>query len=70
LAIDEVGIPRHIAYEMCRSGFIGYLQEKMNFTYQEAKRSTMNEYENPEIQKLFKEYAEKQVVLRKPARIY
>ncbi len=70
LAIDEVGIPRHIAYEMCRSGFIGYLQEKMNFTYQEAKRSTLHEYENPEIQKLFKEYAEKQVVLRKPARIY
>lgn len=70
LAIDEVGIPRHIAYEMCRSGFIEYLQEKRNFTYQEAKRSTLHEYENPELQKLFKEYAEKQVVLRKTARIY
>ena len=64
LAIDEVGIPRHLAYEMCRSGFIAYLQEKRNFTYQEAKRSTIEEYENPELQKLFKEYAEKQVVLR------
>jgi hypothetical protein len=49
---------------MCRSGFIEYLQEKLNFDYKEAKRSTLLEYENPEIQKLFKEYAEKQVVLR------
>ena len=64
LAIDEVGIPRHIAYEMCRSGFIAYLQEQRNFTYQEAKRSTVEEYDNPELQKLFKEYAEKQVVLK------
>lgn len=70
LAIDEVGIPRHIAYEMCRSGFITYLQEKLNFDYKEAKRSTLLEYDNPRIQELFKEYAEKQVVLRKPARIY
>jgi hypothetical protein len=55
---------------MCRSGFIAYLQEQRNFTYQEAKRSTVEEYDNPELQKLFKEYAEKQVVLNKPARIY
>ena len=64
LKIDEVGIPRHIAYEMCRSGFVKYLMENLNFTEKEAIRSTREEYDNPEIQKLFKEYAEKQLVIR------
>lgn len=63
LAIDEVSIPRHIAYEMCRSGFCDYLVRELNFTKEEAARSTREEYDNPEIQKLFKEYAEKQIVI-------
>jgi hypothetical protein len=63
LAIDEVSIPRHLAYEMCRSGFCEYLEKELNFTKQEAIRSTKEEYDNPEIQKLFKEYAEKQIVI-------
>ena len=40
LAIDEVGIPRHLAYEMCRSGFIKYLMRERNFTEGEAFRCT------------------------------
>ena len=64
LKIDEVGIPTHIAYEMCRSGFVKYLMEKLNFTEKEALRSTKEEFNNPEIKKLFKEYAEKQLVIR------
>ena len=63
LKIDEVGVPTHIAYEMCRSGFIKYLMEKLNFTEKEAIRSTKEEFDNPEIKKLFKEYAENQLVI-------
>lgn len=63
LKIDEVGIPRSLAYEMCRSGFIKYLMEKLNFTEKEALRSTKEEFDNPEIRKLFKEYAENQLVI-------
>lgn len=63
LAIDEVSIPVHIAYEMCRSGFCKYLQDELNFTKDQALRSTRDEYKNPRIQELFKEYAEKQVVI-------
>jgi hypothetical protein len=63
LPIDQVSIPRHLAYEMCRSGFCDYLVKELNFTRAEAARSTREEYENPEIQKLFKEYAEKQYVI-------
>lgn len=63
LAIDEVEIPTHIAYEMCRSGFCDYLSKTLNFTREEAVRSTKEEYSNPEIQKLFREYAEQQIVL-------
>ena len=63
LPIDQVSIPRHIAYEMCRSGFCDYLVKELNFTKSEAARSTRDEYDNPEIQKLFKEYAEKQYVI-------
>lgn len=63
LAIDEIGVPTHIAYEMCREGFIEYLQSELNFTKEEALKSTRLEALNPETQKLFKEYAEKQFVL-------
>lgn len=63
LAIDELGIPTHIAYEMCRDGFLKYLEETLNFTKAEALKATRDEYSNPETQKLFKEYAEKQIVL-------
>lgn len=63
LPIDTVGVPIHLAYEMFRGGFIKYLQEELNFTKEEALRSTKLEYNNPEIQKLFKEYAEKQLVI-------
>lgn len=63
LPIDCVGIPKHIAYEICREGFLGYLQEKLNFTRDEALKATKEEWRNPETMKLFKEYAEQQVVL-------
>ena len=63
LAVDEIGIPLHLAYEMCREGFIKYLIKELNFTQEEAEKSTKEEYENPELMRLFKEYAENQVVL-------
>lgn len=63
LAVDELGVPRHLAYEMCREGFIKYLMEKNHFTNKAAKTVTKEEWENPETQKLFKEYAEQQIVL-------
>ena len=63
LPVDEIGVPVHLAYEMCREGFIKYIQEKLNFSYDEAKKATKQEAMNPETQKLFKEYAEKQIVL-------
>ena len=63
LKVDEIGIPAHLAYEMCREGFIGYLCEKLNFTKEEAIKSTKEEWNNENLKELFKEYAEKQVVL-------
>lgn len=63
LAIDEISVPVHIAYEMCREGFLDYLMKELNFTRDEALKATKDEATNPETQKLFKEYAEKQVVL-------
>jgi DNA-directed RNA polymerase beta' subunit len=63
LAVDEIGIPLHLAYEMCREGFIKHLIKVLNFTQEEAEKSTKEEYENPELMRLFKEYAENQVVL-------
>lgn len=68
LKIDELGVPTHIAYEMCREGFTKYLQEELNFTKSEALKATKAEALNPETQKLFKEYAERQVVLDKLVR--
>lgn len=64
LAIDELSVPIHIAYEMCREGFIEYLMKELNFTKEEALKTTKEEYSNPETLKLFKEYAEKQIVLK------
>lgn len=63
LAIDELSVPTHIAYEMCREGFLDYLMKELNFTKEEAIKATKEESANPETQKLFKEYAEKQYVL-------
>lgn len=63
LPIDELGVPRHIAYEMCREGFIKYLMDELNFTKDQAINSTKKESDNPELQRLFTEYAEKQIVL-------
>jgi len=63
LKVDEIGVPIHLAYEMCREGFIKYLMSELNFTEDEAKKSTKEEYNNPELMRLFKEYAEQQVVL-------
>jgi len=63
LKLDEIGVPRSIAYEMCREGFLGYLQSELNFSREEALKATKVEAMNPETQKLFQEYAEKQVVL-------
>jgi len=63
LGIDELGVPTHIAYEMCREGFMTYLQQELNFSYDEARKATKLEADNEETQRLFKEYAEKQIVL-------
>ena len=63
LAIDEISIPIHIAYEMCREGFLDYLMKELNFTRKEALKATKEEYNNPETLKMFKEYIEKQIVL-------
>lgn len=64
IAIDEISVPVHIAYEMCREGFIEYLMKELNFTNAEAIKTTRDEYNNPETMKMFKEYAEKQYVLK------
>ena len=63
LCIDEIGIPEHLAYEICREGFMDYLITNFNFTKKEAMKITTEESRNPETMKLFREYAEKQVVL-------
>lgn len=63
LKADQVGVPRSLAYEMCREGFLGYLQKELNFTYEEALKATKVEAMNAETQKLFQDYAENQVVL-------
>lgn len=63
LPVDCISVPIHIAYEMCREGFIDYLMEELNFTKEEALKATKEEYNNPETKKLFKEYAENQMVL-------
>lgn len=63
LAIDEIGVPTSVAYEMCREGFLKHLQAELNFTEKEALKATKEEALNPETQKMFKEYAEKQIVL-------
>lgn len=63
IAIDEISVPIHLAYEMCREGFMDYLMKELNFTNDEALKVTKEEYNNPETMKLFKEYAEKQYVL-------
>lgn len=56
LPIDEVQVPRHLAYELCRSGFIKYLVEQYGFTEEQAKASTKIESDNPELQRAFDEY--------------
>lgn len=63
LPVDQLGVPKHLAYEMCREGFIKYLMDKKYFSYRAAERATKEEWDNPETQELFKEYAEQQVVL-------
>lgn len=63
LAIDELGVPTHIAYEMCREGFCKYLQDELGFSWKEAKKATQDEAFEEKTQQLFKEYAEKQYVL-------
>lgn len=63
LAIDELGVPTHIAYEMCRAGFTKYLMNELNFSRKEAAKAVKEEWNNPETKKMFKEYAEKQIVL-------
>ena len=63
LPIDEIGVPTYLAYEMCREGFCNYLMDKLNFTRAQAKEATKKEALNPETQKLFKEYAEQQIVV-------
>jgi DNA-directed RNA polymerase beta' subunit len=64
LAIDELGVPTHLAYEMFREDFTKYLMRELNFTESEAREATKAEAFNPETQRMFKEYAEKRVVLK------
>lgn len=64
LAIDEIGVPTHVAYEICRAGFTKHLQEELNFTRKEALKAVKEESANPELMKMFREYAEKQIVLK------
>lgn len=66
IAIDEIKIPTAIAYEMCREGFIKFLVKELNLTERQARESTGSTHEAllPETQRLFKEYAEKQIVLK------
>lgn len=63
LKVDELGVPRHLAYEMCRESFAKYLRDELNFTKKEALKSTREEADNPEVQRMFQEYAEQQFVL-------
>lgn len=63
LPADEVEIPIHLAYEICRSGFIKYLMNEFNFSEDQAISSTKEEAFNPEMQRLFKKYAEGRVVV-------
>ena len=63
LKIDEIGLPVSVAYDLMREKFIEYLQQQLNFTYKEAMKATKEEAFNPETQKLFKEFAEKQLVI-------
>jgi len=63
LPVDQLGVPTYLAYEMCREGFVKYLQETLNFSKDEAMKTTKQEANNPETQRLFKEYAEQQIVL-------
>ena len=63
LQIDELGIPKSIAYEMLRDGFMEYLQNQLNFTYKQALTATREEANNLETQKMFKEFAEQNVVI-------
>ena len=69
LAIDELGVPTHIAYEMCREGFCQYLQDEMGFSLKQAKKATKVEALDEVLQEKFREYAEKQyvIVTRQPA---
>lgn len=63
LAVDEIGVPEHLAYEMCREGFCKYLMRELNFTWEEALKATHDEAMNEETRKLFKKFAEDQIVL-------
>ena len=63
LAIDELAVPRHLAYEMMKEGFAQYLVDEMNWTKKQSLRTVKKEALDPETQKIFKEYAEKQYVL-------
>ena len=63
LPIDEISVPIHLAYEMCRSGFIKYLQRELNFTEEEAVKSTKEEALTEGLQGYFLDYVNKQKVL-------
>ena len=69
IAIDELKVPRALMYEMCKEGFAQYLCDEHNFTKKQALRSIKKEAMDELTQQLFKEYAEKQLVLvtRPPA---
>ena len=69
LPIDEVGIPRSLAYEMMKEGFAQFLCDELNFTKKQALRSVKKEALDENLQEYFKQYAEKQFVLitRPPA---
>jgi len=63
LRVDELGVPIHLAYEMCREQFIKYLMREKNFTWKEARVATKEEYDNCELKEEFNKFAEDQIVL-------
>lgn len=56
LTADEVIIPRHLMYEMCREEFIKFISTKKQVSLMEAELLYKSQAELKEIQDLFNEY--------------
>ena len=58
LPADQVKIPRHLMYELCKTEFIEYLQDKMKIDKMTAMQVYTQQATSDEVQKLFTEYVE------------